>query len=49
MKNYLRLVIKINGKTVKDANSRVIYAKVNNGIAIIEYTLPADMKSNDYN
>ncbi len=47
--NRGKVVFKINGKTVKDANSRVIYAKVNNGIAIIEYTLPADMKSKEYN
>ena len=47
--NKGKVVFKINGKTVKDANSRVIYAKVNNGIAIIQYTLPADMKAKEYN
>ena len=34
---------------MKDSNGKVIYAKVVNGIAKLEYTLPADMKAKDYN
>ena len=47
--NTGKIVFKINGKTVKDENGKVIYAKVINNQAIVNYTLPADMKSKDYN
>jgi hypothetical protein len=47
--NTGKIVFKINGKTVKDENGKVIYAKVVNGQVSVEYTLPADMKSKDYN
>ena len=47
--NTGKVVFKINGKTVKDANGKVIYAKVVNGIATVEYTLPESMKAQDYN
>lgn len=47
--NQGKVVFKINGKTLKDSNGKVIYAKVVNGIAKLEYTLPADMKAKDYN
>ena len=39
----------INGKTVKDANGKVIYAKVTNNTISFEYTLPDDMKAKQYN
>ncbi|RAP54116.1 MAG: hypothetical protein BZ137_03990 [Methanosphaera sp. rholeuAM130] len=35
-----KIVFKINGKTLKDTNGKVIYAKVTNGIAQINYTIP---------
>ena len=47
--NSGKVVFKINGKTVKDANGKVIYAKVVNNQVIINYILQADMKANDYN
>ncbi|MBO7718947.1 MAG: Ig-like domain repeat protein, partial [Methanosphaera sp.] len=47
--NTGKVVFKINGKTIKDDNGKVIYAKVVNGIAKVEYTLPADMKAKEYN
>ena len=46
--NNGKVVFKINGKTVKDANGKVIYAKVVNNQVSVEYTLPADMKVNKY-
>jgi hypothetical protein len=47
--NKGKVVFKVNGKTLKDAQGKVIYAKVVNGQVSVEYTLPADMKSKDYN
>lgn len=35
-----KVVFKINGKTLKDDNNKIIYVKVVNGTAILEYTLP---------
>ncbi|RAP54707.1 MAG: hypothetical protein BZ137_00720 [Methanosphaera sp. rholeuAM130] len=46
--NTGKIVFKINGKTVKDSNGKVIYAKVANGTANVEYTLPENMKAKDY-
>ena len=42
-------MFKINAKTVKDANGKVIYAKVANNQVKIEYTLPEDMTAGTYN
>jgi uncharacterized Zn-binding protein involved in type VI secretion len=47
--NNGKIVFKINGKTVKDANGKVIYAKVVNNQVILEYTLPESMKKGTYN
>ena len=47
--NTGKVVFKINGKTVKDSNGKVIYAKVTNNQANITYTLPENMKAKDYN
>lgn len=44
-----KVVFKINGKTVKDAKGKVIYAKLINNQVSVEYTLPADMKTGVYN
>ncbi|AWX32644.1 hypothetical protein [Methanosphaera sp. BMS] len=46
--NSGKVIFKINGKTVKDANSKVIYAKIVNGTANVEYALPASMKVSSY-
>ncbi|RAP52030.1 MAG: hypothetical protein BZ133_01925, partial [Methanosphaera sp. SHI613] len=44
-----KVVIKVNGKSLKDANGKVIYAKVVDGIATIQYTIPENMKAKEYN
>ena len=45
--NKGKIVFKINGKTVKDSNGKVIYAKVVNGTATIEnYEIPYDWSKN---
>ena len=46
--NSGKLVFKINGKTVKDANGKVIFVTVVNNQASLEYTIPNNMKANDY-
>ena len=43
-----RVVCKLNGKTLKDADGKVIYAKVTDGIATIEYVIAEGMKANEY-
>ena len=47
--NTGKIVFKINGKTVKDADGKVIYAKVVNGTVSVEYTIPESMKAGNYN
>lgn len=46
--NTGKIIIKINGKTIKDANGKVIFATVNDGIATVTYMIPESMKVNDY-
>jgi hypothetical protein len=43
-----KVVFKINGKTLKDANGKVIYAKVINGVATIENYDLGSLKANTY-
>ena len=38
-----KVIFKVNGKTVKDANGKVIYAKVTNGVATADYIVPSDL------
>ncbi|AWX32272.1 Ig-like domain-containing protein [Methanosphaera sp. BMS] len=47
--NAGKVVFKINGKTIKDENNKVIYSPVENGIASCEYTIPETMKAKTYN
>ena len=47
--NEGKIVFKINGKTVKDAKGKVIYAKVVNNTVSVEYTIPENMKAGSYN
>ena len=47
--NTGKIVFKINGKTVKDENGKVIYAKVVNNTVEFEYTLPESFKAGMYN
>ena len=46
--NTGKVVFKVNGKTVKDQNGKVIYAKVVNGTVSIEYIIPENMKAGNY-
>ena len=46
--NTGKIVFKINGKTLKDANGKVIYAKITNNTVSFEYTLPATYKAKEY-
>ncbi|MBR3213630.1 MAG: hypothetical protein IKF79_03845 [Methanosphaera sp.] len=46
--NTGKVVLKINGKTVKDANGKLIYAKVTNNQANITYTIPTSYKAKNY-
>lgn len=43
-----KVVFKINGKTLKDANGKVIYAKLTNGVATIENYDLSSLKANIY-
>ena len=42
-------MFKVNGKTVRDSNGKVIYAKVVNGTVSVEYTIPENIKAGNYN
>ncbi len=42
-------MFKVNGKTVKDSNGKVIYAKVVNGQVSVNYTIPENMRAGNYN
>ncbi len=45
-----KIVFKVNGKTVKDENGKVIYAKVDaNGEVSVDYTIPESFKAGTYN
>jgi len=46
--NTGKVVFKINGKTVKDENGKVIYAKVINGQVSVNYTIPDSYKRGNY-
>ncbi|MDO5824908.1 MAG: hypothetical protein Q4Q22_00835, partial [Methanosphaera sp.] len=46
--NNGKVVFKINGKSLKDANGKVIYAKIINNVASIEYVIPESMKAKEY-
>ena len=46
--NKGKVTFKVNGKTVKDANGKVIYAKVVNGTVSVDYVIPDSMKAGNY-
>jgi len=46
--NTGKIVFKINGKSVKDENGKIIYAKVTNGTVSVDYTIPESMKVGNY-
>ncbi|MBO7718971.1 MAG: Ig-like domain repeat protein [Methanosphaera sp.] len=41
--NVGKVVFKVNGKTVKDENGKVVYAKVVDGVASVDYVVPNSM------
>ena len=47
--NTGKVVFKINGKTLKDTNGKVIYTKVVNNEVTVEYTLPEEYTTGTYN
>ncbi|AWX32180.1 Ig-like domain-containing protein [Methanosphaera sp. BMS] len=47
--NTGKVLFKINGKTIKDASGKVLYVKVVNGIASLNYTIHSDMNAKNYN
>jgi uncharacterized Zn-binding protein involved in type VI secretion len=47
--NNGKVTFKINGKTIKDSTGKVIYAKVVDGIASIEYTVPNNLAGKNIN
>ncbi|MBR3214536.1 MAG: Ig-like domain repeat protein, partial [Methanosphaera sp.] len=44
-----KVTFKVNGKTVKDASGKVIYAKVVDGVATAQYTVPDSLAGKDVN
>ena len=47
--NSSHVVFKLNGKTLTDKNGKQLKAKVVDGDAILEYTIPADLGAKTYN
>ena len=47
--NTGKIVFKINGKTLKDTNGKVIYTKVSNNEVTVKYTLPEEYTTGTYN
>jgi len=48
MLNNAKVVFKINGKSVKDENGKVIYAKIVNGEVSVEYKIPDTYNARNY-
>ena len=46
--NTGKVIFKINGKTIKDENGKVVYINVEDGQANYDYTLPETMKARNY-
>ncbi|WP_323737576.1 hypothetical protein PXD04_11060 (plasmid) [Methanosphaera sp. ISO3-F5] len=46
--NNDKVVFKINGKTLKDAKGKALYAKVIDGEAVLDYTIPSDYSAKTY-
>ncbi|MDO5825057.1 MAG: Ig-like domain repeat protein [Methanosphaera sp.] len=46
--NEGKVVFKVNGKSLKDENGKVIYAKIVNNEAVLEYTFPESWKLKEY-
>ena len=46
--NTGKVIFKINGKTIKDANGKVVYINVADGQASYDYTIPETMKARNY-
>ena len=46
--NTGKVVFKVNGKTLKDTDGKVIYLNVTNGQASLEFTIPDNYKAKEY-
>jgi len=46
--NEGKVVFKVNGKTLKDANGKIIYVKVVNNQAVLDYEIPESWKVKQY-
>ena len=46
--NTGRVSFKLNGKTLKGENGKVLYVNVENGLATVNYTIPAKTKARTY-
>ena len=46
--NTGRVILKINGKTLKDTTGNIIFTDVVNGIATVKYTIPSNFKAKSY-
>lgn len=46
--NTGKVVVKVNGKTLKDTTGKVIYAQVVDGEAVVNYTIPDNLKAKTY-
>ncbi|RAP52638.1 MAG: hypothetical protein BZ137_08440, partial [Methanosphaera sp. rholeuAM130] len=44
-----KVTFKVNGKTLKDENGKVIYAKVVDGVATATYDVPLTLAGKDIN
>ena len=44
-----KVVFKVNGKTVKDTTGKVVYAKVVDGVATVDYTVPTTYADKELN
>ena len=47
--NSGRVAFKLNGKTLKNADGKALYAEVKDGVATIQYTIPEKTKAKTYN
>lgn len=46
--NEGRAVFKLNGRTIRDTNGNILYAKIVNGEATIDYNIPSTLKPREY-
>ena len=42
------VILKLNGKTLKDTDGQIIYTNVINGTAVVKYNIPSNFKAKEY-